>query len=220
MTSPRRLPAWAWILIAPLALFGLAWAALAILLPPARATQLVREQLAKSLAREVRFEKVSLSLFPPVRLKVQRFELAEPGGFARGAAFAASSVDLDLDVLALLGRKVRVRRLHLDSPALHLLLRADGTTNLDGIGKAPGAQTQAAPALDLDIREFRVTKGGILLDDVRAARRTSFGLETKTSLRAEQNGERVATTGETVISGLAYGPLTAARASDLQQGLA
>ncbi len=220
MTSPRRIPPWAWIAATPIVLFALAWAVLAVLLPPARATQLVREQLKRSLARDVRFESVSLSLFPPVRLAVKRFELAEPGGFERGAAFAAGKVDLDLDVWALLVRQVKVRRLTLDGPALHLLLRADGTTNLDGIGAEPKGQQAAAPALDLDVREFRVRRGGVLLDDVRAARRTSFEVETRTSLRAEQGGARVATGGETVVSGLAYGPLTATRASDLEQGLA
>ena len=82
--------------------------ALLVLLPPARATQLVRAQLARSLTRDVRFEQVSLSLWPPVRLSVQRFELAEPGGFEHGAAFSAAALDLDLDVLALLAHRVRV----------------------------------------------------------------------------------------------------------------
>src|SRR5262245_29410246 len=80
-----RPPLWVWIAAAPIAVFLLAWLALAVLLPPERATRLVREQLSKSLARDVRFEKVTVSLFPPVRLAVKRPELAEPGGFAHGA---------------------------------------------------------------------------------------------------------------------------------------
>ncbi len=223
MISPRRsprIPVWAWIAATPIALFAFAWGALALLLPPARATQLVREQLANSLARDVRFEKVSLSLWPPVRLAVRRFELAEPGGFERGAAFSAASIDLDLDVLALLGRRVKVRRLSLDEPALHLLLRADGTTNLDGIGAKPAPGAPAPAPLDLDVREFRVRDGSVLVDDLRAARRTAFNVTTRTRLTAEQGGTRVATGGETVLTGLAFGPLSAARERDLAQGLA
>jgi hypothetical protein len=222
MSASRRVPPWVWIAAAPLALFLLAWGALGILLPPERATRLVREQLSRSLAREVRFEKVSLSLFPPVRLAVRRLELAEPGGFERGAAFSATSLDLDLDVPALLGRQVRVRRLALAGPALHLLLRADGTTNLDGIGAAPGGKPGAAPppALDLDVREFRVRDGGVLVDDLRAGRRMMLRLETRMDLVAEKGGARVATGGETVLSGLTTGPLTARSAGEMQQGLA
>ncbi len=219
-SSSRRPPVWLWIVAVPVVLFGLAWGALVVLLPPARATQLVREQLAKSLAREVRFEGVKLSLWPPVRLSVKKVELAEPGGFAQGAAFSCASLDLDLDVLALLGKRVKVRRLVLDGPAIHLLLRADGTTNFDGLGAAPKPGAQAPPPLDLDVREFGVRAGQVLLDDLAASRRTTFGVATRMSLTAEQGGTRIATGGETKLSGLAFGPLSAARVSDLNQGLA
>jgi hypothetical protein len=222
MTTIRRMPRWVWIAAIPVAMVLLAWLALAILLPPARATRLVQEQLSKSLARPVRFERVSVSLFPPVRLSVRRFELAEPGGFERGAALTADAIALDLDVFALLSRRVKVRRLSLESPALHLLLRADGTSNLDGIGAAtakPGAAA-GAPALDLDVQEFRVRGGAVLVDDMKAARRTALTLNSRMSLTAEQGGARIATSGETVIAQLAFGPLAAARLSDLNQGLA
>lgn len=220
MSASPRPPVWLWFIAAPLALFGLAWGALVVLLPPARATQLVREQLAKSLTREVRFEDVKLSLWPPVRLSVRKIELAEPGGFEQGAALSCASLDLDLDVMALFAKRVKVRRLALEGPAVHLLLRADGSTNFDGIGSAPKPGAQAAPPLDLDVREFRVRGGQLLLDDMAASRRTTFGLATRMSLTAEQGGTRIGTAGETELTQLAFGPLSAARVSDLNQGLA
>src|SRR5258706_2311525 len=128
MSALPRVPLWLWLVAVPLVLFGLAWGLLAVLLPPARATQLVRDQLARSLARDVRFEQIGLSLWPPVRLSIKHLELAEPGGFEHGAAFSTSALDLDLDVLALLTHHGRVRRCSLERPALHLLLRPGGTT--------------------------------------------------------------------------------------------
>src|SRR5262249_24388257 len=105
--------------------------------------------------------------------------------------------------------------------ALHLLMRADGTTNFEGLGAAPvTAPAKVAPPLDLDVRELRVHDGSVLVDDVRAARRAAFGIETRRALSAERGGTRFATGGETVLSRLAFGPLSAARASDLNQGLA
>lgn len=232
MTSLRRPPVWLWLIAVPLVLIGLAWGALVVLLPPARATQVVREQLARSLAREVRFEQVKLSLWPPVRLSVKKVELAEPGGFAQGAALSCAALDLDLDVPALFGKRVKVRRLSLDGPVVHLLLRADGTTNFDSIGAAPQPGAKAAPPLDLDVREFSVDGGQVLIDDLAAARRVTFALETRMSLSAEhvvtrtatrtatRTGARIGTAGDTKVSGLAFGPSTAARASDLDQSLA
>jgi hypothetical protein len=64
MSPSRRPPVWLWFVATPIVLVALAWGALVVLLPPARATQLVREQLAKSLAREVRFDGVRLSNWP------------------------------------------------------------------------------------------------------------------------------------------------------------
>src|SRR5262245_42494476 len=222
MPASRRPPLWVWLVATPLVLFAFAWAALAILLPPARAEQLVREQLAKSLARDVRFEKVTLSLWPPVRLAVRNFELAEDGGFSRGTACSVASVQLDIDALALFVRRVVVRRLTLEGPSLHLMTGADGKSNFAGLGgpATPAKPTAGPPPFDLAISEFRIRHGSFLIDDVRANRRTAFTLDARMSLSAEQGGPRIATEGETVVSNLAYGPLSAARLSDLNQGLA
>jgi hypothetical protein len=198
---------------------AIAWIALVILLPPARVKSLVESQLRTALRREARFESASVGLFPPVRLSVKRFELAEPGGFAQGTALATAAIDLDLDVLALLGRKVKVRRLAIREPALHVLLRANGTTNLDSLG-APPKPGAAAPAMDLDVREFAVRDGRVLIDDLGAGRRTALAFETTTSLATEQGGARIGTSGTTKVTNLAFGPLASARMADLNQGLA
>src|SRR5215471_1809550 len=220
MPSTRRPPLWVWLVATPLVLVLLAWAAVAILLPPARATQIVRDQLSKTLSRDVRFERVSISLWPPVRIAVKKFELAEPGGFESGTACSVGAVQLDVDALALLVHRVVVRRLTLDGPALHLRLGADGRSNFDGMGAPPEQQTKAGPPpMDIAISEFRVKSGSVLVDDLKTSKRTAFVVDTRMSLSAEQGGSRIATEGETVISHLAFGPLSAARLSDLDQGL-
>lgn len=201
------------------ALVAVAWIALAILMPPARVKALVEAQLQAALRREARFESASVGLWPPVRLSVRRLELAEPGGFGEGAALSTASIDLDLDVLALLARKVRVTRLAVREPALHLVLRANGSTNLDSLG-APPAPGAAPPAMDLDVRQFAVRGGRVLVDDLRAGRRTALEIETTTSLQTEGGGERIATAGATEVTGVAFGPLSAARMADLDAGLA
>src|SRR5260221_66751 len=133
MSALPRVPLWLWLVAVPLALIGLAWGLLAVLLPPARATQLVRDQLARSLARDVRFEHVGLSLWPPVRLSVRHLELAEPGGFDHRSAFSSAALDLDVETLALeLGRSELAFSGLVDSlgPRARFALQARGT-NLD-----------------------------------------------------------------------------------------
>jgi hypothetical protein len=201
------------------ALVAVAWGVLTALFPPPKVKALVEEQLHHALARDVRFEGASMGLWPPVRLEVKRFELAEPGGFARGSAVALDALDLDLDPFALLSHTVRVRRLVLDHPAIHLLMRADGSTNLDSLG-APQKPGTPRPAMDVDIRDFQVKSGRVLVDDLRSGRRIAFAIGTDTHLSSENGGKRIATGGRTDLSDLAFGRITATRLADLNQGLA
>lgn len=199
-----------------------AWFALAALLPHERVLTLVRAQLAASLRREVRLADVSVRLWPPVRLAGRGFELAETGGFARGAAAKVGSLDLDLDVLPLLFGRLVVRSLTLEQPTLHLVLRADGSTNLDNLlaGAPPsGPVAKTGPPLDLAVRSFAVHGGELLVDDLNTKRRIFLGFDTRLSLSAA-GGSRIAMKGRTTLSRLALGPLAARGPADLDQALA
>ena len=165
-----------------LALAGAAWAALGFALPPAQVNALVRRQLAATFAREMQFSDVSVGLWPPVRITIRQPELAEPGGFARGVAFRAASVHLDLDVWALLRRRIVIRRLLVDQPALHLVIHADGRTNLDSLIRPPRVRQQNEP-MELDVRELTIKNGKVLLDDLGQARRTAFSLALRCAPR-------------------------------------
>ncbi len=218
--TPLRVALW---IVATLVALALAtWGALALLFPPAKVRALVSTRLSAMLAREVRFADASLVLWPPVRLTVRRPALAEPGGFGNGAALQARSLHLDLDVMALLSRRVVVRRLVIDRPAIHLVVRPDGTTNFDGLMKPPAERTPSVAggsAMSLAIRELRMQDGRALVDDLKATRRTAFDVESRMSLEAEAGGVRFATAGETVFSGVAFGSLDATRLADLNRSL-
>jgi AsmA protein len=201
-------------------LVAAAWISLAVLLPHDRVLALVRGQLAASLRRETRLADVSVRLWPPVRLAARGFELAEPGGFARGAAARVGSLDLDLDVLPLLSRRLVVRSLTLERPVLHLVLREDGSTNFDSLFAAtPAAGTTAGAPMDLAVRSFVVRGGELLADDLGAKRRVFLGLDTRLSLSAG-GGSRFVTKGRTRLSRVALGPLASRGPAELNQSLA
>ena len=207
------------VLVVAIVLIGAAYAVLVVLFPPQRLRSLIQRQLAASLAREVRFGEARIGLWPPVRVTVASPELAEPGGFQRGAMLRARSLHLDLDVMALLSSRFVVRRLVLDRPALHVLLRADGTSNLDGIGRdAGGDPAPARKPMSLSVREFVIRDGRVLLDDLKAGRRVALSLGARWGLELT-GGSRFATHGATVVSDVAFGPLAAARVRDLNRAL-
>ncbi len=218
MALSPKLRGLAWILGAIVVLFGVAWLALAIFLPPARVRALVQKQVSASVSREVRFSDVRVSLLPPIRISVLEPAMAEPGGFARGTTFQARAIHLDLHVLSLLARHVVLRRVVVDEPSLHVVLRPDGTTSLDQM-EPQGAGKKATP-MDLAIQELMIRRGKLLLDDVAAQRRTRFTVDTQTGFSLEGKTGRVVTKGESEITDLGYGPLSAARESDLNGSLA
>lgn len=218
--SPRSAKPWLIAAGVLVVLAAGAWVALQVLLPPSRVLAIARQQLAASLDREVALDGASVSIWPPVRARLRGLAIGEPAGLASGTALRLEALDLDLDPLALLARRIVLRRVSLVHPELHLLIGPDGRTNFD---PRPGARTPAAgggapPAFDVAIQELRIQGGQLLLDDVRTGRRTALDLESRVSL-ALAGGSRVATSGGTRLSGLVYGPLTAARRSDLDHRL-
>lgn len=215
MGGRRRLFLWA--LGAVAALVVVAWVALAAALPPAKVRALVTAQLERTLAREVRFTGASVGIWPPVRLTVWNLALAAPEGFAKGRVFEVRRLHLDLDLFALLGRKVVVRRLVLDEPSLDCILRPDGTTNLDGVMKpAPG--DAPATGMDFEVRELHLQSGRLLFDDQRANRRIVMTLDSRLGLA--QSASEFRLDGKTTVSGLGIGPAGATRDKGLRTGLA
>jgi len=219
-SNPRRWRPWLFVALGLLALIAVAAIAMAVLFPPARVRPLVQAQLAAVLAREVRYEDARIGLWPPVRLTVVGPALAEPGGFARGRALTAKSLHFDLDPWALLSRRVVVRRLVLDRPEVHLLLRPDGSTNLDGVVREQPPARRAGRPMDFEVRALAIDGGRLLIDDLKARRRIALALDTRVALSSRGGGTRYDTSGETTIADLAFGSLSARRLEDLNRTLA
>lgn len=208
-------------------LLAAAWITLAAMFPPSRVRAMIETRVSGVLSREVRFGDARLGLFPPVRLTIREPALAEPGGFDEGTAFRARSIHVDLDPFGLLARRLVLRRLVLEEPAVHLLMRADGTTNFDGIaaGGAPGGPAAPRPGggpgmpLDLAVRELVVRDGRLLVDDLAADRRMLIAADSRLGLSLDRQG-RIGLTGGTTLTDVGLGPLAAARLSDLKRPLA
>src|SRR5215831_11469068 len=202
-------------------LFAIAVVAFVVAFPPARVRALVEAQLQHSLQREARFAGAGISVWPPVGLRVSGLEIAEPGGFAAGTALSASSLRLDLDLLGLLlTRRLVVARLEIVGPLVHLVLRPDGSSNLDGLAAAPpvpAAGAHPAAPFDLLVRDLEVRDGRFQIDDQRARRRIAFGLDTRLGFSSEHGLERIGTDGKWRITDLAFGADTVVRRSALNR---
>ena len=204
-------------------LVAIATLALIAAFPPARVRALVEAELQHSLKREARFTGAGVSVWP-VGLRVSGLQIAEPGGFAAGTALSAPSLRLDLDLPGLvMTRRLVVARLEIVAPFVHLVLHPDGSSNLDGLAAAPPAPAAGAPPappFDLLVRDLEVRGGRFQIDDQRARRRITFGLDTRLGFSSEGGLTRIGTDGTWRITDLAFGADTVTRRSALNRALA
>lgn len=222
-TLPKSKNPLRWLLLVVavvVAVVGIAWGALTLLFPPAKVRALVQTQLSRRLNREVRFSGAGLGLFPPVRLTVSGPALSEAGGFGNGVALQCKALELDLDVFALLSRRVVVKRLTLDEPNLHLVLKRDGTTNLDNIMEPAPSSQSADAAMDFTVDELSLRRARVLVDDIKVGARRVLVIDSRIALSTQQRAKQFATSGTTQLSQYAFGKLTDARLSDLNASFA
>ena len=216
---PRKRMRWPMVAVIVLVgVIGVLWLVLVLAFPPAKVKALVTRQLGSVVAREVRFGEAKVGLWPLVRLTVHDVALAEPHGFQEGIAFRASSIHLDLDVLALLSRRMVVRRLILEQPTAHIVLRRNGTTNLDSLVVQSPSRRESAP-MDLPGPGL---PGARRAGAARRRQRIAPDLVRRRDqdrLRPLRRGA-IATKGTSQITKLAFGPLSARRVADLNQSLA
>ncbi len=197
-------------------LVAAAWASLRAFLPPDRVKALLSARLSAALKRDLRVGRASVTLFPPVRVRIGDVALAQPEGFARGPMLELDGLDLDLDAFALLARKLEVRRLVLRQPRIYWITQPDGRSSIDDLLRPQPARR--GTALTMDLRELRVVDGRVVMDDLRSGKRATFHWDQQLRLRVGR--KRIASEGDARIWGYAFGPTTVVNFDRLDAGLA
>jgi translocation and assembly module TamB len=73
--------------------------------------------------------------------------------------FHAKRVEIQLKIVSLLGRKIDLEGITLDTPQLHLLMRADGTTNVPGPRMARRSSAFDDQLLSLAVKRLEIRRG-------------------------------------------------------------
>lgn len=165
------------VLLGILGLFVLALTALAIALPRIAKRPEVRDEIARAAlaatGRELRFGELDAGVLPP-RLIVQSPELVARKG---DAPLRAERVALSLALLPLLTGRVGVDTLTLDGADLTFARTPDGFELPVEIASAEGTASQTESAVELSVREVRVTGSRVALEDRIAVPATTWALE-------------------------------------------
>ena len=104
---------------------------------------------------------IELKFFPWLALRTGEGRFGNPAGFAGEPMATWRSAQLGVRLFPLLGGDLEVDRIRLDGADVHLVLRADGTANWQGIvGDEPANPAEPTRRLTIsgvDLRDSRVT---------------------------------------------------------------
>ncbi|OBS08356.1 AsmA family protein [Acidihalobacter prosperus] len=103
--------------------------------------RLVKEKTGRTLNID---GKMSLTIYPRLGLRLAKVSLSNPAGFDTQKPFASiDRLDLDVELMPLLRRKLVVDRVVLSGLDVNLVRKADGSANWQGLA---GAAAKSAPA--------------------------------------------------------------------------
>ncbi len=128
---------------------------------------LLEAKLSSALARPVKLGELSFSLFSG-GVSASDLSIGDDPKFSSGAFLSSKSLTVGVDLAPLiLSRQLHVNRIAIDQPSITLLEDPADAWNFSTIGSGSASATPAAksgdPALDLSVKELRITNGKIVV---------------------------------------------------------
>ncbi|KQB10426.1 AsmA family protein [Vibrio metoecus] len=129
-------------------LFVGALLALVLLVNPNQFKPLIVEQAKKQTGLDFLIEgDIGWQFFPSIGFELGKTELKNPQGFASPSLFKVESVGIDVSVMPLLDKQLKIGNIRLDGAEFHLETLKDGRSNLDALTQAQSKPASAsAPA--------------------------------------------------------------------------
>jgi hypothetical protein len=162
----------------------------------------VAPRASAALNRPVSVEGASLSLFPLPGFNTHGLTVGNLPGFQGPPLAQVGRVRLQVALLPLLTGTVRVTRIDIHEPILHLAVDAEGRSNYGDLVPESRDAPEGSPEapFSVEIREVRMSGGQVtVLHQPQGERLTVFGLSGTTELRpaGQEGGWRLTTTADT-----------------------
>ena len=136
---------WRWLLYLPAGLIAF-YALMGFVGGPLALRWALRHKVAPLIDHPLHVGAVYFNPFT-LRLQISDFEITEPGTGIGRQLLAWDRLDVDVSFLALLKKTLRVERLVLDQPYVHLVIAPNGALNLLALApKAPAEDESPAGA--------------------------------------------------------------------------
>jgi len=143
-------------------------------------TNLVKNQINKSLSAKVDFKKVSLSLFrhfPKISISINDLSVVGKDDFAADTLIAVKALDASANLISVIkGKDIKVYGIFLESPRLHALVNKNGKANWD-IAKEDSATTttdDSGSAFKMNLTNYKISNGYLQYRDETAGINTEI----------------------------------------------
>jgi len=132
---------------------------------PDRYRSQVIAYLQNKTGKQIQIGRVGVSLFPTPWIRVYDFGVENPTPFPPGYFLTAPTIDAEIDVGALLHRRIVIKSLVLNDPIVNVISDPDGLWNFENAAvlKSSGQSDREPPPFSLGVISTVEIKGGRLL---------------------------------------------------------
>jgi uncharacterized protein involved in outer membrane biogenesis len=132
---------------------------------PDRYRSQVIAYLQNKTGKQIQIGRVGVSLFPTPWIRVYDFGVENPTPFPSGYFLTAPTIDAEIDVAALLHRRIVIKSLVLNDPIVNVISDPDGLWNFENAAllKSSGQSDREPPPFSLGVISTVEIKGGRLL---------------------------------------------------------
>jgi len=193
--NPNR-PSWLRRILFAIGLAGIVYLGLLFVLSrfldPETLAARIEPRLETALAREVEIGSAKVGFFP-LGIRLQDVSVADPTGLAPTLA-RIESVEIQVDLIPLLRREVRVRRLVIESPEANLRVTADGRSNFGDFStessrRAQDEEPATAEAFALELRGIQLSGGRLsFINDEDSTTAAMDDLQLRATVQREAAG--------------------------------
>ena len=185
--------------------------------PPEKIQTELKTLLTETLKRDASIGGLSPSLWP-LGVSIRNVEIAnhKDAAFSQEAFLQLDKIDVEIDLLALLAMKVKVKKIHLHGASVLYEVAADGKTSIDGLGgertEDTVIDTLASEPLNLDslklpasfqLESFAISSSEVVYRDLAKGTELVLGnISQNVNLEIDPELRDIKTTGELIISEL------------------
>lgn len=174
--------------------------------PPSKVRALVHQHGSKALNREVTVDRVSVRVFPQLKLVIKELNVANAPGFSAEPVIKLREVGLSLPLLPLLRMAPVIDEIRLVEPEILFEVDAAGRNNFEGLGGndstwAPDTAKVLESPMAVALKRFAIQNGKFRYKDHQEKRELVLGrINQNVSLSIDQRLSNVLSQGRLDIN--------------------